>query len=186
MVSRKNTRNFSFESFLSISLIRMPPCLNGYSLFMRRSFWRPYPLKPARCLPSNRAELLLIYRIPSHTNPKRRDFPLKQPGQKSAKEEGPEQRKGPKRAVNGSPKVQTHIWEHDFGCSSHLTPTKNRMEPIPFKTAWFLTRMFSFPDRGFPCPSGICQEDSIASSKIDSTAKKIHTIYCNCNGGIVY
>ena len=44
MVSRKNTRNFSFESFLSISLIRMPPCLNGYSLFMRRSFCAP-PLR---------------------------------------------------------------------------------------------------------------------------------------------
>ena len=29
-----------------------------YSLFMRRSFWRPYPLKPARYLPSARAELL--------------------------------------------------------------------------------------------------------------------------------
>lgn len=78
---------------------------------------------PARYPRSNRAEYLLIYRIPSHTNPKRRDFSLKQPGQKSAKEEGPEQRKGPKRAVNGSLKVQTHIWEQDAGCSSHLTPT---------------------------------------------------------------
>ena len=78
---------------------------------------------PARYLCSNRTEHLLIYRIPSHTNPKRRDFSLKQPGQKSAKEEGPEQRKGPKRAVNGSLKVQTHVWEQDAGCSSHLTPT---------------------------------------------------------------
>ena len=95
-----------------------------YSLFMRRRFQGSYPLKPARYPRSNRAEYLLIYRIPSHTNPKRRDFSLKQPGQKSAKEEGPEQRKGPKRAVNGSLKVQTHIWEHDVGCSSHLTPTR--------------------------------------------------------------
>ena len=124
MVSRKNTRNFSFESFLSISLIRMPPCLNGYSLFMRRSFWRPFPLKPARCLPSDWAEHLFIYRIQSHTNPKRRDFSLKQTGQTSAREDGAGERKGPKRAVNGSPKVQTHIWEHDVGCSSHLTPTR--------------------------------------------------------------
>lgn len=91
---------------------------------MRRSFWRPYPLKPARYLPSNRAELLLIYRIPSHTNPKRRDFPLKQPGQKSTKEEGPEQRKGPKRVAECRLKASTHIWEHDVGCSSHLTPIR--------------------------------------------------------------
>ena len=78
---------------------------------------------PARYPRSNRAEYLLIYRIPSHTNPKRRDFSLKQPGQKSAKEEGPEQRKGPKRAVNGSLKVQTHVWEHDAVGSSPATPT---------------------------------------------------------------
>ena len=107
----------------------MPPCLNGYSLFMRRSFWRPYPLKPARYLPSARAELLLIYRIQSHTNPKRRDFFLKHAGQKSTKEELPEQRKASKRAVECQLKVQTHIWEHDVGCSSHLTPTrKSRVE----------------------------------------------------------
>lgn len=52
-------------------------CVQLYSLFMQRSFWRPYPLKPARYPRSNRAEYLLIYRIPSHTNPKRRDFSLK-------------------------------------------------------------------------------------------------------------
>ena len=120
-----------------------------YSLFMRRRFWRSYPLKPTRCLPSNRAELLLIYRIPSHTNPKRRDFFLKHAGQKSTKEEGAGEQKGPKRTEEGRLKASTHVWEHDVGCSSHLTPTKNRMEPISFKTAWFLTRLFSFPDRGF-------------------------------------
>ena len=80
---------------------------------------------------SPRAEHLLIYRIPSHTNPKRRDFSLKQPGQKSAKEEGPEQRKGPKRAVNGSLKVQTHVWEQDAAGSSPVTSTKrNGMQSI--------------------------------------------------------
>ena len=81
-------------------------------------------LKPARCFPSARTELLLIYRIQSHTNPKRRDFSLKQTGQKSTKEDGAGERKGPKRAVNGSLNVQTHIWEHDVGCSSHLTPIR--------------------------------------------------------------
>ena len=109
----------------------MPPCLNGYSLFMRRSFWRPYPLKPARYLPSARAELLLIYRIQSHTNPKRRDFFLKHAGQKSTKEELPEQRKASKRAVECQLKVQTHIWEHDVGCSSHLTPTRKSRRGNP-------------------------------------------------------
>lgn len=79
---------------------------------------------PARCLPSNRTELLLIYRIPSHTNPIRRDFSLKHAGQKSVKDKLPEQRKGPKRAVECRLKVPTHIWEHDVGCSSHLTPTR--------------------------------------------------------------
>ena len=94
-----------------------------FSLFMRRSFWRPYPLKPARYPPSW-TEHLLIYRIGSHTNPKRRDFSLKQAGQKSVKEEGPEQRKAPKRAIECWLKVQTHVWEHDVGCSSHLTPIR--------------------------------------------------------------
>ena len=103
------------------SLTRESP---SYSLFMRRSFWRPCPLKPAHYLPSNRAELLLIYRIPSHTNPKRLDFSLKHAGQKSVKEELPKQRKAPKRAAEYRLKASTHIWEHDVGCSSHLTPTR--------------------------------------------------------------
>ena len=58
---------------------------------------------------SNRAEHLLIYRIQSHTYPKRRKFSLKQAGQKSVKEDLPEQRKAPKRAVECQLKVQTHI-----------------------------------------------------------------------------
>ena len=79
---------------------------------------------PARCFPSARTELLLIYRIQSHTNPKRRDFPLKHTGQKSVKEELPKQRKEPKRSIKCRLKVTTRIWEHDVGCSSHLTPTR--------------------------------------------------------------
>ena len=101
-----------------------------YSLFMRCSFRGAYPLKPARCFPSSRAEHLLIYRIGSHTNPKRRDFSLKQAGQRSAREDGAGERKGPKRAVECRLKASTHIWENTAGCSSHLTPTglieKNR------------------------------------------------------------
>lgn len=98
---------------------------------MRRRFRGSYPLKSARCFPSARAELLLIYRIPSHTNPKRRDFPLKHAGQKSVKEEGPEQRKGPKRAAECRLNASTHIWEHDVGCSSHLTPTRKSRRGNP-------------------------------------------------------
>ena len=83
-------------------------------------------LKPARCLPSNRTELLLIYRIGSHTNPKRRDFSLKQTGQTSAREDGAGERKGPKRAAECWLKASTRIWEHDVGCSSHLTPSREQ------------------------------------------------------------
>ena len=50
-------------------------------------------------------------------------FFLKHAGQKSTKEELPEQRKASKRAVECQLKASTHIWEHDVGCSSHLTPT---------------------------------------------------------------
>ena len=79
---------------------------------------------PARYPRSNRAEYLLIYRIPSHTNPKRRDFSLKHTGQKSSKEKLLEQGKASKRAVECRLKASTHIWEHDVGCSSHLTPIR--------------------------------------------------------------
>ena len=86
---------------------------------------------PARCLPSARAELLLIYRIQSHTNPKRRDFSLKHAGQKSTKEDGAGERKGPKRSIKCRLKASTHIWEHDVGCSSHLTPTRKSRRGNP-------------------------------------------------------
>ena len=62
--------------------------------------------------PSTRAEHLLIHRIQSHTNPKRRKGFLKQAGQKSVKEELPKHRKGPKRTEECRLKVTTHIWEN--------------------------------------------------------------------------
>ena len=74
--------------------------------------------------PSTRAEHLLIHRIQSHTNPKRRKGFLKQAGQKSVKEELPKQRKGPKRTEECRLKVQTHIWEQDAGSSSLPTRAK--------------------------------------------------------------
>ena len=73
--------------------------------------------------PLNRAEHLLIHRIQSHTNPKRRKGFLKQAGQKSVKEELPKQRKGPKRAVEYRLKVTTHIWEQDAAGSNPVTRT---------------------------------------------------------------
>lgn len=73
--------------------------------------------------PSNRAEHLLIHRIQSHTNPKRRKDFLKQAGQKSVKEELPKQRKGSKRTEKCRLKVPTHIWEQDAGSSSLPTRT---------------------------------------------------------------
>ena len=88
--------------------------------------------------PSNRAEHLLIHRIQSHTNPKRRKVFLKQAGQKSVKEELPEQRKGPKRAIEFRLKVQTHIWVQETGRSSRPTRTK-----IPLKS-WISEGFFLF------------------------------------------
>ena len=89
------------------------------------AFSAPLLCADPACYPrSNRAEYLLIHRIQSHTNPKRRDFSLKHAGQKSSKEKPPKQRKGPKRAAECRLKASTHIWEHDVGCSSHLTPTR--------------------------------------------------------------
>lgn len=71
---------------------------SGYSLFMRRISCAPLCGGPAYYRHSPRTELLLIYRIQSHTHPKRRKFCLKHAGQKSSKEELAKQRKGPKRA----------------------------------------------------------------------------------------
>lgn len=96
-------------------------CLCGaFAAPLRRGDW-PFIAS------SNRTEHLLIYRIQSHTNPKRRKFCLKHAGQKSVKEELPEQRKAPKRAVECQLKIQTHIWEQDAGSSNPVTST------IPFR-----------------------------------------------------
>ena len=89
---------------------------------LRSGYWREGPV----ISPSTRAEHLLIHRIQSHTNPKRRKGFLKQAGQKSFKEELPKQRKGPKRAVKCRLKVPTNIWEQDAGSSSLPTRTKTR------------------------------------------------------------
>ena len=48
---------------------------------------------------------------------------MKHAGQKSVKDKLPEQRKGPKRAVECRLKVQTHVWEQDVGSSSLSTRT---------------------------------------------------------------
>ena len=61
--------------------------------------------KNARHQSQSRSEALLIYRISSHTNPKRRKRCLKQTGRKSSKEEPQECRKAPKRAQQGFLKV---------------------------------------------------------------------------------
>ena len=78
--------------------------------------------------PSTRAEHLLIHRIQSHTNPKRRKGFLKQAGQKSVKEELPKQRKGPKRTEECRLKVPTHIWDHGAERSNRSTRTKSPLE----------------------------------------------------------
>ena len=94
----------------------------------------PAPLlwgDPACYRRSPRTELLLIYRIQSHTHPKRRKFCLKHAGQKSVKEELPEQRKGPKRAVECRLKAQTHVWDHQAGSSSLPSRTKSPLEQAP-------------------------------------------------------
>ena len=92
-----------------------------YSLFMRLNSCAPPLGDPACHRPSNRSEHLLIHRIQSHTNPKRRKGFLKQAGQKSSKEGLPKQRKGPKRAVECRLKVPTHIWDR---IPRHSNPTR--------------------------------------------------------------
>lgn len=84
-------------------------------------FLRPLCGGLARHHRSPRTALLLIYRIQSHTHPKRRKFCLKHAGQKSAKEELPERRKGPKRAAECRLKVPTHVWDR---IPRHSNPTR--------------------------------------------------------------
>lgn len=88
---------------------------------MRRNSCAPPLGDPACHRPSNRSEHLLIHRIQSHTNPKRRKGFLKQAGQKSSKEGLPKQRKGPKRTEECRLNVPTHIWD----CiPRHSNPTR--------------------------------------------------------------
>ena len=81
-----------------------------------------------------RTTLLLIYRIQSHTHPKRRKFCLKHAGRKSVKEELPERRKGPKRAIECRLKVPTHVWEQSHE-GSNLSPMPSPLllvQPFPW------------------------------------------------------
>ena len=84
-------------------------------------FLRPLCGDSACLFCSPRTEHLLIYRIQSHTHPKRRKFCLKHAGQKSVKEELPERRKGPKRAIECRLKVPTHVWDR---IPRHSSPTR--------------------------------------------------------------
>ena len=86
-----------------------------------------------------RTTLLLIYRIQSHTHPKRRKFCLKHAGRKSVKEELPERRKGPKRAIECRLKVPTHVWEQDAGSSS-----------LPTRTMWSVLIGSEYPTKDTP------------------------------------
>ena len=85
---------------------------NGLFFVYAAHFLRPLCGDSACLYCSPRTEHLLIHRIQSHTNPKRRKGFLKQAGQKSSKEELPKQRKGPKRTEECRLKVPTHIWEN--------------------------------------------------------------------------
>ena len=96
---------------------------NGLFFVYAAHFLRPLCGDSACLYCSPRTEHLLIHRIQSHTNPKRRKGFLKQAGQKSSKEELPKQRKASKRAVKCRLKVPTHIWEQDAGSSSLPTRT---------------------------------------------------------------
>ena len=102
------------------TLLGSKPCLCG--AFPAPSLLRSGPLSPLTPDGTSfpRTALLLIYRIQSHTHPKRRKFCLKHAGQKSVKKELPERRKGPKRAVECWLKVQTHVWEDTPGQSHNF------------------------------------------------------------------
>lgn len=116
-------RLFSFRSHHTIAgtLCRLEAqakaailCLCG--AFPAPLLWWSGPLS----LPP-RTTLLLIYRIQSHTHPKRRKFCLEHAGQKSVKDKLPEQRKGSKRAIECRLKVQTHVWDR---IPRHSNPTR--------------------------------------------------------------
>lgn len=86
---------------------------------------------------------------------------MKHAGQKSVKEELPERRKGPKRAIECRLKVPTHVWEQDAAGSSPVTSTRfNGMQSIcmPFFIACMLfhqdSNLFSIAPRAEAAPNG--------------------------------
>ena len=67
---------------------------------------------------------------------------MKHAGQKSVKEELPERRKGPKRAIECRLKVPTHIWE-----KSHEGSNPSRCAKTPLKHMCFKGVFFRQPER---------------------------------------
>ena len=81
-----------------------------------------------------RSEYLLIYRLQSHNNPKRRKEYLKGTGQQSFKEQVQDQRKASKSAKNVFLNIRTYFWEQDAGGSNPSTRTSEKqplMAQIP-------------------------------------------------------
>lgn len=103
-------------------------------MFMRLIFCAILSDKTDCCQVQTRTEHLLIYRIPSHTNPKRRKFCMKRTGQKSFKEELLEVYKATNRAEKLCLKVKTYFWVQEARGSSPRTPAIKgyRRKPIAF------------------------------------------------------
>ena len=126
-----STQHFRSNSFLVILIILVilvtrnsrhaSATLQTAILCLGGAFPAPSLLRSGPLSPPSWTALLLIYRIQSHTHPKRRKFCLKHAGRKSVKEELPERRKGPKRAAECRLKVPTHVWEQDAAGSNPIT-----------------------------------------------------------------
>ena len=101
--------------------------------------------------PLNRAEHLLIHRIQSHTNPKRRKVFLKQAGQKSVKEELLEQ-----RAKEGG-RVSAE------GSDTRLGPRCRRFESCHLDQK---TNSLWIPSAEMPMVSGFSKNFSLQNSKV--------------------
>ena len=80
-----------------------------------------------------RSEYLLIYRLQSHNNPKRRKEYLKGTGQQSFKEQVQDQRKASKSAKNVFLNIRTYFWEQDAGGSNPSTRTSEK-QTTPYGT----------------------------------------------------
>ena len=133
-------RLFSFWSHHTIAgtLCRLEAKAKAAILCLCGAFPAPLLWWSGPLSPPPRTTLLLIYRIQSHTHPKRRKFCLKHAGRKSVKEELPERRKGPKRAIECRLKVPTHVWELEAASSSLATRTSSS------QASYRLRRAFSF------------------------------------------